>query len=269
MPLLTGIGRAICLAYAREGCKAVIIADLSPDSITPSEAEEGPTASFITKQTSGHCDAQFHNLDVRDSAAVDSLVSEVVKQHGRLDIMVANAGIADELTAEGRKPIWETKPEMLEKTLTVNVTGVFNCVRAASKQMITQTPFGFDTQEVPAHDADRGWIVTAASVAAHIGSPFAPCYVASKHAVLGITKSAALALAPHGVHVNSYAPGLVKTHMTAGGLSGDEERISRIQPFKGLGEPEDVARVAVMLASDDAKWMTGTSISVDGGYLAQ
>jgi len=246
----------------------VINADLSPDSNAPAEAEEGSTVSFITKETSGQCDAKFYTIDVRESAAIDSLVSEVVKQHGRLDIMVANAGIAVEVGGN-EKPIWETTNETWEKTLSVNVSGVFNCVRAAAKQMITQTPFGFDTHDVHPHDADRGWIVTACSVASHIAFPHAASYVTSKHAVLGITKTAALDLAPYGVHVNAYAPGFVMSSMTASTVTGQEEYFNKLQPLKGLGEPRGVASVAVMLASDDAKFITGSSYMVDGGYVAQ
>jgi NAD(P)-dependent dehydrogenase (short-subunit alcohol dehydrogenase family) len=246
----------------------VINADLSPDSRDPAEAEQGSTASYITEQTSGHCDAQFHSIDVCNAAAIDNLVAETVQQFGRLDIMVANAGIAVEV-GPGKNPIWETTTETFEKTLAINVTGVFNCVRAAGKQMITQTPFGFDTQDVPLRDADRGWILTAGSVASHIGFPHAPSYVISKHAVLGMTKTAAIDLAPYGVHVNSYAPGFIMSPMTVSVLTGQEDLYKQLQPLKGIGQPEDVASVAVMLASSDARFMTGTSVLVDGGYVAQ
>ncbi|KAI9714245.1 MAG: hypothetical protein M1828_001176 [Chrysothrix sp. TS-e1954] len=273
----SSIGRAIAIAYADEGAK-VVIADIRPTS----RAEIESTATHeVIKQRGG--EAKFVNVDVTDTASVEDLIKETVKAYGRLDIMVNNAGIATETA--NPEPIYELSDKIWHSTLAVNATGVMHGIRAASRQMMKQDP-------VPGSvNGDRGWIINLASMYGLIGVAGAPSYASSKHLSLGLTKSSALDLAPHSIHVNAICPGFVDTPLTAqmwaedqpaesragpmADMSGPERKamVGSMHPFGGpggrLGTPGDVAGVAVFLASGDARWMTGAGVVCDGGFSIQ
>lgn len=142
-----------------------------------------------------------------------------------------------------------------------NVDGVFYGTKYAAAQMITQDPLP---------NGDRGWILNACSVYGLVGSASAVAYGTSKGAVANLTRSAALDCAPHRIHVNAVNPGYTATHMTDQ-LFADQpthDALAALHPFRGLGKPEDIARAYVFLASDDAGWMTGVNMPVDGGFTA-
>jgi NAD(P)-dependent dehydrogenase (short-subunit alcohol dehydrogenase family) len=178
--------------------------------------------------------------------------------------MVNNAGIAIE--ANYVQPIHSFQEDhLLDKALDVNVKGVFYGIRAASAQMIKQAPFD--------ESGDRGWIINTASIFGLVGCPNAGCYVASKHAVVGLTRSAALENATHRIHVNAICPGFLNTSLTRPAQENRPESIQQaamMHPWGGggIGSPKDVSGVAVFLASEDARWMTGAAVTTDGGYTA-
>lgn len=242
-----GIGRAIAQRLASDGF-AVTVADLQ----SAGKAMDGVVQGIVT---SGGV-ARVAAVDVTVRAEVDRAVADHVAAYGGLDVMVANAGIA--ITS----PMLETTAEQWQRTLDVNLTGVFNCYQAAGRQMVAQ--------------GRGGRLIGAASVASHRAGKWQGAYSASKFAIRGLTQSVAQELAEHGITANVYSPGVVHTPMwesideamtvrlgTPAG-SAMEGMLDQI-PLRRLENPEDVAGVVSFLASPDSAYITGQSIVVDGG----
>ncbi|KAL4801962.1 hypothetical protein BDV18DRAFT_147909 [Aspergillus unguis] len=243
-----GIGRAICLKLASAGC-TVICSD-----ITPSGVDSQATHEIIAQQGGT---AEFVSLDVTDAAQIENAVKYAADKYGRLDIMINNAGVAGEASAP--KPIWDFSPSVFEKDHRINTTGVFLGCKYAAAQMIKQSPLP---------SGDRGWILNLASVLGLQGSKGATGYVASKHAVMGVTKSAALDCAEYRVHVNALCPGYTDTALIADLTPEYRAMVETMHPFRGLGRPEDIANAAAFLVSEENTWISGTGLAVDGGYTA-
>ncbi len=237
---LTGIGRATALAFAAQGARLVL-------SGRRAEAGDALAAELRT----GGTEAMFRALDVRDEAAVASTLAEAVAQFGRLDVVVNNAGVEGELG-----PLVDQRAENYRTTFDSNVLGTLLVTKHALRQMQPQ---------------GRGAIVNLSSVAGQIGFAGAAVYAASKHAVEGLTKSAALEAAAFGVRVNAVAPGPVQTAMldrfTGNSDEAKQGLVSGV-PLRRAGQVEEVAAAIVFLASDRASFMTGQSVVVDGGLLA-
>jgi NAD(P)-dependent dehydrogenase (short-subunit alcohol dehydrogenase family) len=190
-------------------------------------------------------------VDVTDEQAVDDLVAGVVAEHGRLDVAVNAAGVPGSYA-----PVAEATTEQWRHTLEVNLIGVFFCLRAELRAM---------------RGAGGGSIVNVASAAALMGVPHMAAYAASKHAVIGLTRSAALEVAREGIRVNAVCPGTVRTPMLEGFAGGDEAtltRMGRANPMGRLAEPREVAEAIVWLCSDAASYVTGHAFSIDGGVSA-
>lgn len=190
-------------------------------------------------------------LDVTDEAAVDALVDAVVERHGRLDLAANVAGVPG-VHAE----VTDSRTADWRETLAVNLDGVYLCLRAELRAM---------------RAAGSGSVVNVASSAGRMGVPGLAAYSASKHGVLGLTKSAALEVAREGIRVNAVCPGIVRTPMLEGFVGGDEallEKMGRRAPMGRLGEPADVAEAVVWLLSDAARFVTGNALSPDGGVAA-
>ncbi|OJD22621.1 hypothetical protein ACJ73_06028 [Blastomyces percursus] len=266
-----GIGRAIALRYAAEGAY-VICSDIYPaakgegDKPTHEAINETyPVASDGKAATR----AVFVKADASVSDDVENLVKECVKAFGRLDIIVNNAGMtpAGHQTAGAR--IHETPETSWDRVMGLNGKGVWLGCKFAAKQMLAQDPHP---------SGDRGWIINMASVYGSVGAASSSTYAASKHAVVGITKSVALEYAKDRIHVNALAPGWIETGLIKSFADAASENPLRrafhahlvsMHPFDArLGKEEDITGAAVFLASDDARWMTGTSLVVDGGYVA-
>ncbi|KAL1608012.1 hypothetical protein SLS60_002951 [Paraconiothyrium brasiliense] len=249
----SGIGRAIALLFASEGA-TVIVTDLQESSLlSAAEGTDGHLTTVEEIEKAGGR-AVFVKANISVAADVEALVQEAVTLFGRLDIFVNNAG-----TGEDRKKIWEYKEEQWDKILNINLKGVFLGTKYASRQMVEQRagPSG-----------DRGWIVNIASIWGLSGQTNYTGYTAAKHGVIGLTKTAALDCAPHRVHVNALCPGFTNSAMTHHVFSDDTLKAHLLErhPFRGLGEGKDIARAALFLASEDASWVTGVGIPVDGGY---
>lgn len=236
-----GIGRATALALAAEGA-TVVVADV--------DDERGEQVAAEVNDKGGT--AWFAHTDVSDDAQVATLVERTVERFGGLDLAFNNAGI------EGTPAVThECPPENWQRTLAVNLTGVWSCMR----------------HEIPAMlERGGGAIVNCASVAGLVGFPAIPAYVASKHGVVGLTRTAALDYAEAGIRVNAVCPGVIDTEMVARFTHGDpgaEADMLATEPVGRLGRPEEIADAVVWLLSDRATFVTGQAIAVDGGFVAR
>jgi len=238
---LTGIGRATALAFARDGARLVV----------SGRRDEAGQALAEELRALG-AQAEYVRADVRDEADVRRLVDRAVERFGRLDVAVNNAG------TEGRLgPLTEQTVDNYEATFGANVLGTLLSLKHEMRVMLAQ---------------GSGAIVNLSSVAGQAGMAGAAVYAASKHAVEGLTRSAALEGAAAGVRVNAVAPGPVATPMLDRFTGGDEAAKSgslATIPARRAGTPEEIARTIVFLAGDQARYLTGQSLAVDGGYLAQ
>lgn len=238
---LTGIGRATALAFAREGASVVV---------SGRRAEAGQALAAELRALNVR--AEFLQADVRDEAQVRSLVEQTVERFGRLDVAVNNAGTEGQLG-----PITEASSEHYAATFETNVLGVLLSLKHEMRQMLKQ---------------GSGAIVNLSSIAGQVGIPGASVYVASKHAVEGLTKSAALEGAGYGVRVNAVAPGPVQTEMLERFVGGNQDAKAGFLgslPAKRAGTADEIANTIVFLASNKAQFLTGQSLAVDGGYTAQ
>ena len=236
----SGIGRATALAMAREGA-SVVVSDLNVEG-----GEE--TVTLIGDQSR----AAFVHADVTNAASVDALVTRTVEIFGTLDCAVNNAGVL----SAARAPMHEIPDETYDFVMDVNVRGVWLCMKREIVQMLEQ---------------GSGAIVNTASCVGLVAVPGASEYAASKHAVVGLTRTAAVDYAADGIRVNCVCPGNIKTDMTRS-LWTDPERLKLMisrQPIGRLGESEEVAEAIVWLSSDASSFVTGHPLSVDGGLVAQ
>lgn len=234
-----GIGRATALALAGRG-DAVLLADVD---------DRGEEVAGTIRAAGGR--AVFVHADVSDQADVEAMVARAVSEFGRLDHAFNNAGIeGDQATsAECTLANWE-------RTIAVNLTSVFLCMRA----------------EIPAIlDSGGGSIVNCASIAGLVGFEGLPAYVASKHGVIGLTRTAALEYASQGLRVNAVCPGVIHTAMVDRVTHGDpavEEGFVAGIPMGRMGSPEEIAD-AVLWLTGGARYMTGQAVTVDGGWVAR
>jgi glucose 1-dehydrogenase len=241
----SGIGRAIASAFASEGA-SVVVAD-----VTEQPAEGGEPTVEVIARAGGT--ASFHRTDIGRWHEVDALIGGTVERYGRLDIMVNNAA-----TYSGTA-LLETEPAQWEEVLRVNLTGMFYGCKRAVRQMITQEP----RQEV------RGRLINLGSQQGIVNSPGDLPYGVSKAGAIYITKQIAADYARDLIVCNCISPGKIVTG--AGGLAKDPARLEyqrRRTPWPRFGRPQDVANLAVFLASERASFMTGSNLIIDGGWLA-
>ncbi|KNG91224.1 gluconate 5-dehydrogenase [Aspergillus nomiae NRRL 13137] len=236
----------------------IVCADLSPTarSQVPDEVEIATHDAII--KAGGR--AIYIETDVGDARQMERAVQTAVAEFGRLDILVNNAGVSTDCRNPAR--IHETDEHVWDTTLRVNTKSVFLGCKYALAQMLKQEPHS---------SGDRGWVINIASVWGVVGGLGAPAYCASKGAVVNCTRQMALDYAPDRIHVNAICPGAIYTAMVRDveeTSPSQFENIRRMQPFRGLGQPDEIARMAVVLASDDASLVTGVSLPVDGGYTA-
>ena len=234
----SGIGKATAMAFTRAGAKVVL---------TGRREKEGAQVVAEIKKLGG--DAAFVRADVAKDADVKAMVDFTVDKYGRLDVAFNNAGV------EWKGPLEKATEAEYRRIFDINVWGVLNSMRHEIPVMLKN---------------GGGAIVNTSSGAGHVGLPEVSVYVASKHAVEGLTKSVALEFARRNIRINAVAPGVIATEMFDR-FAGDElrDQITSITPVGRLGAVEEIAVAVLYLCSDDAKFTIGTSLVVDGGYVAQ
>jgi NAD(P)-dependent dehydrogenase (short-subunit alcohol dehydrogenase family) len=239
----SGIGRATAVAMAREGAR-VAVAD---------RAEETAAETVALINAAGG-QAIAIGGDVTKEADVAAMVARTVSAFGRIDCAFNNAGVATRAVGPAGQRIHELSQASFDAMLAVNLTGVFLCLKHEVAQMLTQ--------------GVGGAIVNTASIAGLIGLPTSAHYVAAKHGVVGLTKTAAMEYAQDGIRVNCVNPGYVKTPMTKETMETRFDEIMAKVPMRRLGIPEEIAEAVVWMCSDKASFMTGASHVIDGGYYA-
>jgi NAD(P)-dependent dehydrogenase (short-subunit alcohol dehydrogenase family) len=237
----SGIGKATALKFGAAGAKVVVSGRREP---------EGQAVVDSIKEAGG--EATFVRADVSNETDVEALVAKTVETYGRLDVAFNNAGV------ETLGPVTEATQDDYERLFGINVWGVLSSMK----------------HEIPAMLKNGGGaIINTSSIAGHIGMAGASVYIASKHAVEGLTKSAALEYAKEGIRVNAVAPAAIETDMIDrfAGEEGSEMRVglTAMHPVGRMGKADEVADAVLFLASDASSFVTGTSLKVDGGFLSQ
>lgn len=230
-----GIGEATCLKFAKEGAK-VVVADLNEADIN----------TVVDKIKADGGEAIGMSVNVTNREQVEKMISDTVEKYGRLDIIVNNAGITADAKLE------KLTEEQWDKVIDVNLKGVFNCSQAAAKVMIEQK---------------SGVILNASSVVGIYGNFGQTNYAATKWGVIGMAKSWAKELGSKGVRVNAVAPGFIMSPMTEKVPDKVLDMMKNKAPLRSLGYPEDIANAYAFLASDEARFITGAVLSVDGGLV--
>jgi 3-hydroxybutyrate dehydrogenase len=241
-----GIGRAIALEFARAGARVTLAAR------TREQVEQ------VAREVEAHTKALAVTCDVSDVNSVSQMFAAVQETFGGgPDILVNNAGIAESA------PITKTDDELWHRHLAINLSGAFYCTRAAVPAML-----------------ERGWgrIINIASIAGKTGAPYITAYAASKHGMLGMTRSVALEVAARGITVNAICPGYVDTEMVSRGVENISQRtgrpaaealeaIKRMSPQNRMVTAEEVAALALLLASEEGRGINGQAINIDGGTV--
>ena len=238
----SGIGRATAIVFGREGAK-VVVADYNRAG--------GEETVRVIKNAGG--EASFIEANVAVAKQVETMVAKTIETYGRLDCAFNNAGIEGEMGGN----LAECSEENWGRIIAINLTGVFLCMKYEIPQMLKH---------------GGGSIVNTASAAGLIGLPGGTAYVASKHGVAGLTKSAALEYAKSGIRINAVCPGFIRTAMVERVVDGgsiSEDAMVAAEPIGRIGKPEEIANVVLFLCSDDASFVTGLPMPVDGGYVAQ
>jgi len=231
-----GIGRAICLDLAEKGARVVI------NYVSRSEAAEETKKQI--EATGGEC--RLVKFDVASTSEVQEAFKQITSECGRIDILVCNAGITrDGLLATMKEEAWD-------EVMAVNLKGAFNCIKAGCRPMMKQR---------------WGRIIIITSVVGFAGNAGQVNYSAAKAGLVGLTRSAARELASRGITVNCVAPGYIDTDMTSELPDAVKEKILSEIPLGILGEPKDISGAVTYLASDDARYITGQAIHVNGGMF--
>ena len=230
----SGIGEASVHAFAREGAK-VVIADFADHGQALADELGADKALFI-------------KIDVTDSEAVQAMIAQTVAQFGRLDVMFANAGIA----ADG--PIDELEESAWQRTIDINLGGVYLCDKYAIQQFLKQ---------------GGGVIVNCGSIHSHVGKRGVTAYAAAKGGVKLLTQTLGIEYGAKGIRVNAVCPGYIDTPLLSHIPDDAKEKLVALHPMGRLGRAEEVANAVLFLACDEASFVTGSSLMVDGGYTAQ
>ncbi len=236
----TGIGRATAIAFGQSGA-TVVIAGRSK--------ERGKETEALIQQTGA--EGLFIETNVTSDRSVRALIDQTVEQFGRIDAAFNNAGIEGKVA-----PLAETTEEDFDSIINTNLKGVYLGLKYQASQMLKN---------------GGGMIVNTASIGGVVGFPNTAIYCASKHAVIGLTKTVALELADSNIRVNAIAPGAVQTGLL-NRMSGSEEAaqgVAQAVPMKRIGKPEEIADAVVWLCSSEASYLTGHTLVVDGGFTVQ
>jgi NAD(P)-dependent dehydrogenase (short-subunit alcohol dehydrogenase family) len=235
----SGIGRATALAFAKKGAKVAVVDWVAANETVTLIKEMGAEAIFI-------------QCDVSKSTDVKAMVEQTISAFGRLDYAYNNAGIEGMSAATH-----DCTEENWDKTISINLKGIWLCMKYEIPEILKQ---------------GKGVIVNCSSVAGLVGFAGLPAYVASKHGVVGLTKTAALECAKLGIRVNAVCPGVIQTPMIDRLTGSNKEVVAQftgLEPLARFGLPEEIANAVVWMCSDDASFVTGHAMAVDGGFVAQ
>jgi NAD(P)-dependent dehydrogenase (short-subunit alcohol dehydrogenase family) len=238
-----GIGRTTAILFAREGAR-VLVSDTSAEGLHE-------TVSLING-AGGQAVSQV--TDVTKPAEVKAMMETAVKTFGRVDCAFNNAGISGWTIGAGGKKTADWPEEAVDRMLDVNLKGVWLCMREELNQMMAQST--------------GGAIVNTASIAGLVGLPTSSLYVAAKHGVVGLTKTAAIEYAQNKIRVNAVAPGYIETDMTKNVMAVRGDQILSTTPMRRMGTAQEIAEMVCWLCSDRASYVNGATYNVDGGYIA-
>ena len=234
----SGIGEACVMTFARGGAKVAVV-----------DVNARLGAKVVAAVKDAGSEAIFLEVDVTKPEAVEKMVADTVKKFGSLDMAVNNAGISGEL-----KPTAEYSVENWRKVIDVNLNSVFYCMHFEIRQMLKQ---------------GKGAIVNMSSILGSVGFANAPAYVAAKHGMVGLTKTAALEYGRQGIRINSVGPAFIKTPLLKDLDDKMQEQLSTMHAVGRMGQPQEVGSLVGFLCSDEASFLTGAYYLADGGYTAQ
>ncbi|KAI0206464.1 NAD(P)-binding protein [Astrocystis sublimbata] len=253
----SGIGKACCFEFAKQGARGLVVADLNL------QTAKSTATDVVAIATNPEFKVEAIELDVSDEESVKKAIEHTLRSFGRIDYSVHCAGVPGGTF----DPVAEANFTDFKRLLDVNVNGIFLVTSLVSKAMKNQEAKPVD-REIPAHGNTRGAVVNLSSVSSYISVPNMVQYTTSKHAVLGITKTAAIDNVAHDIRVNCVCPSWTDTPMVQTAMEvvpGLEESFLEGVPMGRLARPEEVANVAIFLCSPKSSFMTGTSLIVDGG----
>ncbi|KAJ5108497.1 hypothetical protein N7456_005172 [Penicillium angulare] len=259
----SGIGRACANAFANEGASGLALLDMNQEALDAVKAEI--EASQKQKGNTNPVRVEVFSANIADESRVNEVVEEVAKTFGRLDYVVNAAGIA--MKHPGGAAFCETSD--WERILNINLTGTFFVLRAAAKIMLKQEPI---KSSITGRPLQRGSIINFSSIQGVVGIPLSTAYTASKHAVIGLTKTASDDYASQGLRINAICPGYTETPLTTKSpeiLKAMVERVSTMVPMERMGRPDEIADGVLYLAGGRSSFVTGSNLMVDGGYTAR
>ncbi len=241
-----GIGRACAIRIAEEGAKVIVsdVNDTTGKAVVADIRKMGGTAEFV-------------DCDVSEKLDVHNLVAKALELHGRVDVLVNNAGVVDDV------PFLDLTEDEYDRILRINLKGAFLAGQAVARQMVKQGPRDGGST------ASTGAIVNMSSVNSVFALPDHVAYSISKGGLAQLTKAMAIALAPKGIRVNAVGPGTIQTPLLAGVVKDEafKKKVLSRTPMGRIGQPEEVAAIVAWLASDQASYVTGTTVFADGGRL--
>lgn len=256
----SGIGKACVQAFIRDGAAGVAMFDVNADALKIAREE---ISKHITNGTKAACRLEIYAVNVTDEESVDEAVQNVAKSFGRIDYVVNAAGIA--MKHEGGAAFCKTAD--WKRTIDVNLTGTFFILRAAAKIMLQQDRI---LSSIDGRPLQRGSIVNFASIQGLAGITLSTAYASTKHAVIGLTKTASEDYAKDGLRINAICPGYTETPLTTRNpliLEAMKERVASAVPMERMGQPSEIADGVIYLCGGRSSFVTGTSLVVDGGYL--
>lgn len=258
----SGIGQECVRAYAAEGARGVVAADCNYEAALETARFSEAAATNVDFK------ALAIAVDVTDLASVESMVQQTLDIFGRIDYAVNSAGVG----IRNPLPLTETDPAEMERFWRVNVLGIFHCMQVIGRVMKKQSVISVVGRNGKERSVGRGAILNLGSASSYVVTPNLVPYTTSKHAVIGMTKNAALDLAPHGVRVNAICPGWVKTPMVVEAVEADANLAVMMEtavPLSRIAETEEIADIIVFMTSCKCSYVTGSGWMVDGGSTLQ